>query len=310
VSDLFRRVQDESGPLAQFYDPTVKDTAQDAAVKAVIWPAFPGTLQQSGGSDEQRWRQADSRDAQDEYCEWGVERDDAGRIHRVTFTTETPDYFDHLLHTDEALFRKLYTDFLGGPVSVDDVRDPDGNLVATNPLNVSPSGRIAHLSEPSNNLFAAVALAGQATVLREKHNVRVTNKKELVVCGGLGNEQRNSDPQIAVAINDLAAEGFEITLADPPGLYIHDFLSAGLQTPDGADAADFWTVTRGDEGHALRAVFEVPAGRGYTVSDIRSGGQPIRFGSQLAQRVQVRMTAVAQPANHQPVLKPCVGQGG
>jgi hypothetical protein len=311
VSDLFTKVQDESGPLAQFYDPTAKDTAQGAAVKPVTWQAFPGTLLQPGGSDEQRWEQADrSRDKQDEYCEWGVERDDTGRISRVTFTTETPDYFDHLLHIDEARFRELYEDFLGQPVSLDDVRDGNGSLVETNPLNRSPNGRIAHLSEGSNNLFAAVALAGQATVLREKNKVRVTNKKELVVCGGLGNEQRNSDPQVAVAINDLAAQGFEMTLADPPGLYIHDFLSAGLQTPDDADAADFWTITRGGEQDALRAVFEVPAERGYTVSDLRDGDQPIRFGAQLADRVQVRITAVAQPGTHQPLPKPCVTEGG
>lgn len=305
VSGLFTKVQIEDGPLAQFYDPTVKDTAQDAALKPVIWPAFPGTLSTPGGADEQRWQQADARDAQDEYCEWGVERDDT-RIIRVTFTTETPEYFDHLLQTDEAGFRELYEDLLGQPVAVDDVRDGDGELVAKNQLNRSPNGRIAHLSERSNNLFAAVALAGQATVLREKKGVRVTNKKELVVCGGLGNEQRNSDPQVAEAINGLASEGFEITLADPPGLYLHEFLSAGLQTPDGADAGDFWTVTRGDDQHAVRAVFEVPAEHGYTVSDVRIGDQPIRFGAQLADRVRVRITAVAQPGGHKPIPQPCV----
>jgi hypothetical protein len=78
-----------------------------------------------------------------------------------------------------------------------------------------------------------------------------------------------------------------------------------MTTPDGEDPATFWTVERGDPEHLLRARYEVPAERGYTVGDVRIGDRPIRFGAQLADRVQVRLTALAKPGMHQPERRPC-----
>jgi hypothetical protein len=310
VSDLFDLFPAQ---FPQFFNPVADEggpaDSETPTEHRVAWPAFPGTLVTPGGSDEVRWNEADSsRDRQDEYCEWGVERNGDGIV-RVTFTTETPDYFDHLLKTDEELFRELYEDLVGEEVPVDDLRDANGDLDPKNQLNRPASGKIAHLSERSNNLLAAIALAAEATVLREKDGVQVTEKKALVRCGGLGEELRNSDPQIALAINQLAGEGNDISLADPPGLYIDEFLSAGIQTPDDADAADFWQLTRGDEEHAVRARFEVPTERGYPVSKITIDDQPITTGAQLADRVRVRIAAITLPGEHEPVPQPCVDGG-
>jgi hypothetical protein len=80
-----------------------------------------------------------------------------------------------------------------------------------------------------------------------------------------------------------------------------------MRTPDGADPAGFWTVERGSPGHALRASYAVPAGRGYRVGDVEVDGRPIRFGAQLADRVSVRLTALVRPADHRPPRLPCVG---
>jgi hypothetical protein len=118
---------------------------------------------------------------------------------------------------------------------------------------------------------------------------------------------RNSDPQIAAAVNDAAATGAEISLQDPMGLYIDRFAIGGMETPDGEDPAAFWTVERGRPTHVLRASYAVPPERGYQVGDITAEGQPIRFGAQLADRVTVRLTALVNPADHQPVRQPCVG---
>jgi hypothetical protein len=296
-----------TGPdLPHFFNP-LADANGDAPIEhAVVWPAFPGTLLSPGGSDTQRWEQADSsRDEQDEYCEWSVERS-GDEIASITFTTETPDYFDQLMKNDPERLRELYGELTGeAPGSVDELKDAQGGLDPKNDFNRAASGGIAHLSQVSNNLFAAVALVAQATVLREKDGARVTEKKALIRCGKLGEPLRNSDPQIASAVNQLVASGHELSLADPPGLYIHEFIAAGMKTRDGASAADFWQVTRGDAEHALRARFAVPAERGYSVSDIEIDGRPIAFGAQLADRVRVRVVALARPSQVEPVPQPC-----
>jgi len=297
--------------LPQVFDPLVDDAGAGAATEhQVAWPASPGRLVSPGGSDAERWEQADgSRDEQDEYCEWGVERS-GDEISRVTFTTETPDYFQQLLESEPDLLLELYGQLTGKtPASAGELTDAKGKLDWANDFNRSAEGGIAHLSQPTNNLGAAVALVAEATVLREKEGVRVTEKKALVRCGALGDPLRNSDPQIALAINQLAAQGEEISLADPPGLYIHELITAGMTTPDGTDAADFWEVTRGEEGRGLRAKFEVPSDRSYSVSGVEIDGEPIRFGAQLADRVRVRVAALSRPGGHEPVPQPCKAQG-
>jgi hypothetical protein len=297
----------EFSDLPQVFDPLKDEAGAAPAVEhAVVWPASPGRLVSPGGSDVERWEKADSsRDEQDEYCEWAVERS-GNEISRITFTTETPDYFEQLLKSDHDQLCALYGQLTGKtPASVDELTNAKGELDWGNAFNRPSGGGIAHLSQGSNNLFAAVALVAQATVLREKEGARVTEKKALVRCGALGDPLRNSDPQIAIAINQLAAQGEEISLADPPGLYIDSLITAGMTTPDGTDAVDFWEVTRGDEGHGLRAKFEVPADRGYSVSGIEIDGEPIRFGAQLADRVRIRVVALSRPGGHKPVPQPC-----
>lgn len=301
-------ILDDFRGFAQFFNP-LRPGGAEPVEHRVAWPAFPATLLDPGTSDPERWAQADgSRDEQDEYCEWGVERS-GDEIARVTFTTETPDYFNLLLQTEPTQLLELYREMTGdAPDSVDALKDDRGGFDPKNEFNRTADGRIAHLSQVSNNLFAAVALVAQATVLREKNGARVTEKKALVRCGGLGDDQRSSDPAIAIAINNLAAAGDEISVADPPGLYIDDFIAAGIETPDDVDAGQFWEITRGDDAHALRATFEVPPERGYSISQIKVDGKPIEFGAQLADRVRIRVAALSREANHRPPLLPCGAQ--
>ena len=83
-----------------------------------------------------------------------------------------------------------------------------------------------------------------------------------------------------------------------------------METPDGADAAGFWQVERGAPGHAVRASFAVPQGRGYVVGDIKVHGRPIAFGAQVADKVRIRIGAVVKPGDHQPVRLRCGVQVG
>jgi hypothetical protein len=292
--------------LGQFFNPMETEGDPNSLVEhPVTWTAFPATLIQTGGPETARWEKADSsRDFQDEYCEWAV-RKSGDEIERVTFTTETPEYFQQLLETDEELLLDLYEELTGSRPEVGDISQ-DGKLDPENSFNRGENGSIAHLSQGSNNLFAAIALVAQATVLRERDGELVTDQSALIECGQLGEPRRNSDPQIAGAVNELAAEGNELSLADPAGLYIDEFITGGLSTPDGADASEFWKVTRGNEGHALRATFEVPPDKGYSVSDIKVSGRAIATGAQLADKVRVRVAALSRPGDHQPVRQPCV----
>ncbi len=273
-------------------------------VRPVRWPAFPSELD-SISSREEALAAAEERDNQDEYSEWAVQKS-GDEIVRVTFTTETPDYFDHLLEHEPQLLGQVYSRLSGEAVDPEQLRGDDGLVRRDNSFNRGPNGQIVHLSQASNTLGAAIRLAAEATVLREIDGRRITDKKELVICGQLGGPLRNSDPQIAIAVNQLAADGFELSLADPLGLYIDEFLSGGLHAPDGADVSQFWTLEdRGDPTHPMRAHFAVPPERGYSVSEIRDGQSQIRFGSQLAQRVRVRLSAAGRPGDHQPTPQPC-----
>jgi hypothetical protein len=285
----------------------VTDAGPDALAPPVVWNAFPATLLRTATSQEQRWRDADSsRRGQDEYCEWSVERNQQGTVTRVTFSTEVPEYFQHLAERDPDRLLETYRELVGPQVQLDELI-VGGKYRRDNVHNRSTEGRLAHLIQPSNTLVAAVVLAAQATVLRQASDGEpVTSAQELVRCGGLGEPLRNSDPQIAAAVNDAAATGAEISLQDPLGLYIDGLLTAGMQTPDGADPASFWTVERGGPGHAVRASYSVPPEHGYEVGDITLDGRPIRFGAQLADRVGVRLTALVRPAAHRPRRQPCV----
>jgi hypothetical protein len=303
VSSILARY---TGQHPQFYDPTQADTPHTAQVAQVVWPAFPARLLNQATSQEQRWALADrDRTRQDEYCEWSIERDDDGKVVRVTFTSEVREHWEHMAVRDRDRVIGLYRQFVNPNVGEADLFDGDRYL-PQNDRNNSTVGRLAHLIQGDNNLSAAVDLVARATIPRETANgAPVTHKQSLVICARLGDPFRNSDPNIAAAVNDAARSGAEIAFADPPGPYLDSIETAGFRTPDGTDAATFWTVERGTPEHTVRASFAVPNGLGYKVGDIEFNGRRIRFGAQLADRVRVRVGVVVNPAGHQPQPRSC-----
>jgi hypothetical protein len=288
----------------QFYDPSAANTPEGIDPTPVVWSAFPASLRAAPGK---RLETADGgRRHMDEYCEWGVERNRTGKITRVTFTTEVPEYYEHLFRHDRERLLEIYQTLVNPKVKAADL-ERNGRYVRANGWNKSTVGRPAHLIQSSNSLRAAVQLAAEATILRQDGGQVVNTKQRLVECGGLGNPFRNSDPQIALAVNNAARSGTEVSLADPVGLYIEGLITGGMTTPDGASPASFWKIERGRRGHAVRASYEVPKDRKYVVGDIKSGGQPIKWGGEIAQRVRIRIDALVKPASHRPKPQPCVG---
>ena len=308
VARIFERVR--ADPYPQFYDPRDGDTPADHATKTVTWFGFPARLVVGAPSEEARWQRADaSRDEQDEYLEWSVTRNADGKIVRVVFTCEVPEYWTHLHDEAPDLLLELCEQLTGTAVTLAQLRDGEGRYDPSSPLNSATTGDILHLQQSTNNLFAAVALVAGATILRrEADGTPVSDQQQLVICGGLGDPRRNSDPSIAAAVNDLAGQGAEITVADPAGLYIDGLVTGEMETPDGSDPASFWTIERGTPQRTLRARYEVPAGLGFTVGDVQLGGRPIAFGAQLADNVQMKVTAIASRLGSiDPVRQDCVG---
>lgn len=241
---------------------------------------------------------------QDEYCEWHLERDAAtGNIRRVTFTCEPPEYWTALYGGqvrygasgkpftfvgDPHYATELYRKVTGKDVRRQDLALPDGSYNRFNRWN-STHG-IVHLAHVSNTIAAEVQLASASTILRRRGDGRiVTSGDELLCCMGFGEPDRNSDPAIGAAANALARLGGKMTLADPVGIYMEDIDVKGWSLPDGIKPADCWRLERGSRGMMERIVVEVPPDTGLTVSDITIGGEPVRFGGQLAECITIKL---------------------
>lgn len=281
-------------PRAQFFNPLKLDVAADAQEKGVFWTAFPGTVRGSAPVDRDRWSKADAdRGVQDEYCEWAVKRSAQGKVERVTFTCEVPEYFAMLARGNPDHLLSLYRQLASPDVQMADLLDSSGNYNPTNHWNSASDVGPVHLTEASNSLGAAVELAAAATIVRVINGRPLTSEQELIKCSGYGVPTRNSDPHIGASVNELARMRADVTLADPPGLYINDFTPAGFVTPDGTDPHAFWSFQRGEQGRWMRGVYEVPAEKGYVVGDITVAGQPIEFGGQIGDFVSIKLVGLA-----------------
>ncbi len=279
----------------------------------------------------------------DEYCEWRVEKNDAGKIVKVTFTSEPPEYWQ-ALHGDELAdvngvpkyptigdpkkVLDLYRELVSPEVTLDDLRcpfdfvdetDPAAPVVVYkkdcyNPYNKWNSTHgIMHLGQPNNSLSAEVGLGALATVIFHGAANDVIVLGEALICAGrLGGPNRTSDPTIASTVNDLARLGAAITLRNPVGLYMDSIDLTGFHDPSGQQVPrEFFKVVRGSEQGGLieRAVFEVPKSEGYVVGDITVAGVPIRYGGQIAEHIKVKLVGVGSSiGKYHNASVPAIGQ--
>src|SRR5262249_649185 len=116
-----------------------------------------------------------------------------------------------------------------------------------NPWNVWNVERgIVHLSHPANTLGEEIELIGDATVLRRPATGRpLQAAKSRLCCRGFGDINRRRDPAIGAAVNELARAGYELTVANPIGLYMSHLEDAGWTKPDGTPVpGSYWRVER------------------------------------------------------------------
>jgi hypothetical protein len=297
VSTLFdQSVQGGTeGPRGQFYNPLKTPTAADQQSLDITWIAFPRSVTVGAPSERVRWQRGDAtRDVQDEYCEWSVTRDAAlDKITRITFTCEGPEYWQFLASRNRNKVLDLYRQFVSPEVQMEDLFPNGGEYETRNRFNNSTSQGAMHLVQRNNTLSAEIEIVAAATVTRNINGRLLMGEQELIDCGQYGAPTRNSDPHIGGEINKLAREKADVTLTDPIGLYIAGLSTAGWSTPDGSDPQAYWKIVRGTPDKAVRAVYEVPAGKGFVVGDISIGGNPIKFGSQVADFIQIKVTGLA-----------------
>lgn len=353
--------------ITNYFNPLNTPVPQGATVANITWGAFPGrigyyfpqlseqdqlSLADTGYQTNKQTfppitqnpctSQAENlpygpygpRGWQDEYCEWSVTRNAQGKIIRVDFTCENPEYWNTLWMIDPNKVLELYRSTLGKPqIQIEDlylydqnnniVIDPSTGRPGYNPLNkwnsgpesTDSAGGAMHLTSTPNTLQTEIGLASSATLQRQIGN---SDPNALICCAQYGQPHRNSDPHIGQVTNQLVSFGNTVTLTNPPGLYIQLPNFSGYRTPDGTDPASFWTIVRGTHtldaengkplpgNFILHATYEVPPDKGYTVSDITIGGQPIQWGGQIAQTFEMQIVGTAVSTSV-PAALPCVG---
>jgi hypothetical protein len=224
---------------------------------------------------------AEDRDFQDEYCEWRTTRNAAGKITKVTFTTETPEYWERMWAVSRSTVVNLYRTLVSPAVVEADLHDGAGTYVRRNAWN-NPDG-IVHLIQSINTLDAALGLSqGSTNTAPARDNYEMP-----------GNPNTSVDPRVALDVGSLVRKPLSVTLRDPIGLYMTAWDDTGWTKPSGAPVGNYWRIVRGVPGMVLRLEYKVPAGAGFVVGDIRIGGRPIEYGGQIAEHVTVTIAGVA-----------------
>jgi hypothetical protein len=263
---------------------------------------------------------------QDEYLEWFPYKDASGKLVRVDFTCEGPEYWQNMYEWEPQTLLKLYRQFVSPQVQLADLEwvDPMNPSIGTtyNPYNKwNTTQGIMHLNCPPNSLGAEINLGAFATVLRkDADGNQITDAQGLIDCALYGNATRNSDPNIGVAVNGVCNLGQVITLTNPVGLYIQawDFSSWTYndESIPQEDLAQIIQIQRGyaaanptDPGRILRITVQIPPSlqSKYTLSNIMVNNIPLQWGGQIALGITMSLAGthgVLAGVNKQP-LQPC-----
>ncbi|MDO5980568.1 hypothetical protein [Flavivirga spongiicola] len=297
-----KRAKNEVSPPsndAWMFNPILEGDA-NTVKKKIDWNAFPKNLTTMYASKIKAWREGDkSRGNQDEYCEWEVVRDQVdNKIIRVTFTTETPDYFEFLFNNDPKLLLDIYHKHVSTKVKIGDLTSGNGKYKRINIWNtpeiINKRGVLLHMIGP-NSFSAAVDLSAEATWPSVDLNGNIiSDEQQLIDCRNYGDAGRHSDPHIGAEINALIRQGNIISLAAPSGLYIDNIDLTGFDVPDGLEASDLMTIVRGDQNNMLRVVFQVPKDSGFKLGDVKIDGTHIQFGGQIAEKITIRVMGIAK----------------
>ena len=274
--------------IGEFYDASEVDV-DVLAERSLVWMAFPRQVLVDRRDDRNAaFAFADgdvaTRDPQNEYCEWHVTRNASGKITKVVFVTESPEYWHRLWDADRATVVRLYQDLVSPAIVEADLRvgGPGSAYNQFNPFNTAQG--IVHLIQSINTLTAALGLA-QGSI----HTGPGRDNYETVPPG----LRTSVDARVKFDIGALARKPLSISLREPIGLYITGYDDTGWTKPDGSPVDNYWCIVRGWPGRILRLEYRVPPGSGFVVSDIRIGGRRIEWGGQIAEHVTCTVGGIA-----------------
>ncbi len=265
----------------EFFDQS-EWNADVAGERMLTWMAFPRTQMVVAQRDDRRaaFRLGEARDLQNEYCEWRTVSNAAGKITKVVFVTETPEYWERVAAFDQGRLVALYHDLVGPAVTEADLFT-GGTYNRRNRWNTTDG--IVHYIQRINTLEDALGLVQRAV---DSGGVRDNFEAPMSF-------ETSADPRVALDVGMLARKGLSLALSEPIGLYMVDWDDTGWTKPDGSPVGDYWKVRRGRPGAALRLEYEVPPGSGFVVGDIRIGGRRIETGGDIAEHITVAAGAVA-----------------
>ncbi|CAH0991027.1 hypothetical protein SIN8267_01128 [Sinobacterium norvegicum] len=270
------------------------------------------------GDQQNNFGPVGPRGWKDEYNEWVVSRNEKGQITKISFTAENPEYWFTLWRVSPNKVLDLYRKLVHKNVQLEDLylKNKKGKFVkdyrgayAYNPLNKwnygnnadNKGGGAAHLTSPPNTVGAEIYLGAAATIIRQLPDSEYSPQTNN--CASLyGSSFRNSDPNIGMQVNQVVKNlGVPLTLTNPVSLYMQRPDFSHYTTPDGTPAAEFFTIVRGQTSdqtgrnydEILHATFEVPAEKGYTVSDITIAGSQIWWGAQIAETFNQALSGTA-----------------
>lgn len=286
VADIIKTRTRGSGS-GVFFDPTTSEF-QPVAAPTYPWIGFPRPHLIGHRDDrDAAFRAGESRDAQHEYLEWHVAKRD-GKITKVTFATETPEYWSLLAEQSPDRVLELYRELVDAAVEMKDLFTRDGAYEPRNGWNVERG--IVHYVMSINSLGALLNAQQDSVISRAARD----NYDGLPLRFDPANEiSTASDARFSLDIGALCRRGLAVTVRDPVGLYIIGWDDTGWTRPDGSPVGDYWRVVRGTPEAALRLEYEVPASEGFVVGDISIGGRPVEYGGQLAEHVTVMAGGLA-----------------
>jgi len=284
VNGAVSAVQD---PL--WIDPVLVD-ADVVTARTLSWIGFPRktlTVEQRDDRSkaffeaEEVGTSPDWRPRQFEYFEWHTTRDATGKVTKVAFTTETPQYFELLAAVDQGRVLELYHEHVDPAVTWDELIGADGTYDRRNRWTTTDG--IMHYVNRINELNQAIGLAqgGAQSSSTFRDNFELASGSE-----------NAADDYIAREVAALGRAGFGIAVREPVGLYIDGWDETGWTKPDGSPVGNYWRITRGRPGAVLRLEYQVPEEEGFVVGDILIGGRPVLHGGQLAEHMTSSLSVV------------------
>ncbi|KAF3927116.1 hypothetical protein AA313_de0208487 [Arthrobotrys entomopaga] len=298
------RLSPENNEIIKSYNPArVRKNHYKSFSNKIKWRAFPQNVEllhvHAGGTQWDKYAEADIRDTQDEYCEWEVIKV-GGHLKSVTFTCELIEYWEYLASTDPQFLLKLYREFNpDADISLQDLLDAEGkkynpknkwNCRGTATNGQATEGAIMHMIGVNNTLTDAASLVLDSTIARfNADGVQISDGAALLRSMKVSDAspKRNSDPAITKTINDYSKKGKLVTITNPLGVFIDTFDADDFIAPGGEKVSQFWKRERvGSDETTVRAKFEIPD---KFLGKIRhkKTSRVLKYGSQLAESLWI-----------------------